>query len=311
MPQANFNTPIEPMRRQQQQGGILNALGINLSPERRAGLAAGLSSGSGNKPAGSAFVGSMGAAMQGAEKKGEHEDTEQMKRNQQQFSQTSTAFGDLMKQTQVGNAVQVGNARAKFLEEQAKNLATGGKASAAWQNTPYGRSIVIEGQVQKQADSDRKTMEKQWTLNGTLGPQQEIDKAKMKADSDAMRARLYKQVGLTPEQGAALANTGMEPPYMKGPDGKPMVGADGKKVPNPKFNPFDARHMTDEQFRATVPKGAHYIDTDGQVYTREYDDENQKSRKHDTQKKTEAQPSAGAKAAAVEREADQTSEEED
>ena len=46
----------------------------------------------------------------------------------------------------------------------------------------------------------------------------------------------------------------MEPPTIKGPD--------GKAVANPKFDPFDVRSMTAEQFHALVPMGAYYRGAD-------------------------------------------------
>lgn len=264
VPFPNFNTPIEPMRRPQEQpSGLMGALGINLSPERRAGLAAGLKSvgTNWNKPGLAAAAGSAGAAMEGSQKEGDQQDERQMKRNQQGFTQATGAFNDLMKSYATGNATKVADAHSAYFQARAQQaLATG---STDFRNTPYAKSVAIQGLVFKEADAARKTMEKQWTLNGTPLAQQEIDKQKIQADADARRDALYKQAGIDPAQGQKMANTGLEPPTIKGPD--------GKLVKNPNFNPFDARQMSKQQFEETVLKGMHYRAEDGKVYKRLYD----------------------------------------
>ena len=55
-------------------------------------------------------------------------------------------------------------------------------------------------------------------------------------------------------------NRAMEPPTIMGPD--------GNMVTNPRFDPFDLRSMTAEQFHALVPMGAYYRGVDGRVYRR-------------------------------------------
>lgn len=273
-PTPNFNTPIEPLRRPEQpQGGLMGALGINLSPERRAGLAAGLKSvgTNWNKPGLAAAAGSAGSALEGEQKKGEQEDQDQMKRNQQQFAQTSTAFGDLMKAQATGNATKIADAHSAYFQARAQQAIASGGGAGDFRNSPYGKSVTIEGQVFKETDAARKTMEKKWTLNaqnGTLTSEQQAaqraaDEQTLKAGAQTRRAELYKQAGIDPAQGQKLANTGLEPPQIK--------GADGKLVPNPNFNPFDARQMSKQQFEATVPVGAHFRDVDGKIYKRTLD----------------------------------------
>jgi hypothetical protein len=262
-PYPNFNTPIEPLRVQPRKNrGIMEALG---SPENMASLASGLKAvgNNWNKPGLAAFAGTAGSAMEGGQKKGEQEDQDQMKRNQQQFQQTSTAFNDMLKAQASGNANKINDARANYFNARAQQMVNGGTGSNAWQNTPYGRAVQVEQQVSKFGQQRETTLREQWKINGTPKAQQDADLAKLETEKDAMRGKLGQQFGLSGGQVKAIANTGTEPPTVK--------GADGKDAPNPNFNPFDVRTMNVEQFRAQVPMGAYYRDTDGKVYKRTQD----------------------------------------
>lgn len=265
-PQPQFNTPIEPLRpdRSQQGGGLLSAIGINLSPERKAGLAAGLKAG-GMKPIGDAITGAMGAAMEGGQKRGDVEDTQQMHRNQQQFQQTSAAFNDLMKAQAAGNANKFNDARMRYFDARAKQIeASGGTGTNAWQNTPFGRSIAIRRQVEQEATEREKTYREQWKLNGTKEADQQAQLQQLDAWKKSEFAKRGQPFGLSGDQIEQISGMGLQPPKIKGPDGKEIV--------NPKFNPFDARSMTPEQFKALVPLNGYYRDSDGQIYKRIHDE---------------------------------------
>jgi hypothetical protein len=259
-PQPNMNTPIEPLRRPQEGGGgILGALGINLSPEQRASLGAGLSSvgQNWNKPGLAAAAGSAGAAIQGGQKQEQEEDILQLKRQAQQFQQTSAAFNDLMKAYSTGSAVDLNKKRGDwFASRNDANVRNGSQ----WDN-PNHIAINVEDQVLRFADQERKFTETKLKARGIdSGPEWDAAEAQIKARVDQHRQMLYQQHGLNPVQGQMLANMGLAPPQIKGPD--------GKMVPNPNFMPFDARTMSASQFHQDVPLNAYYRNVDGKIYRR-------------------------------------------
>jgi hypothetical protein len=257
-----MNTPLEPMRVNRQPKGFLAALG---SPDNMAQMAAGLKSvgQNWNKPGLAAFAGSAGAAMEGGIKHGQHEDEQQMKRNQQQFSQVSTAYNDLLKAQAAGDTSKVKQATARWFDVRAKQAEAGGGGTNAWQNTPYGRAVRVIRDVQAENAEAMKTMREQWKLNGTPEAQQQQQLAQHQAKMQARAAEIAQHYGLNWQQAQQLGTMGLEPPKIKGPD--------GKDIPNPKFNPFDVRGMTEDHFKSVVPKGGFYRDIDGQVYERKYD----------------------------------------
>jgi hypothetical protein len=239
--------------------GLLATIGrsslFNMSPQQAAGLGAGLKAvaANWNKPALAAFAGSAGAAIEGQQQETDRQFAQRQQAAQQKFMQSSTAFKDMLAAQQENNMTAYREAQAKYLGARADALQTGagGKGSNAWQNTPFGHVSLIEGDVLKYQDQQRKIATEQSKTSG-----QPIDEAAIAAKTEAYRQARYKAAGIDPAEADKIKNMGIQAPTL----------ADGK-TPNPAFNPF--KNLTEDQIR-TLPDKAWFVGSDGRAYQRDY-----------------------------------------
>lgn len=193
------------------------------------------------------FARGFGQSTVGAEKNQQEQTKENQSAQGQHFNQLSTSFKDMMAARQTDNMQAYRDAQAKYLSARADALTSGaGGGSKAWQNTPYGRVLQIEKQVNSEKERATKVLQEQWKQNGVSSPEQQ--NAQLQAldqKFEARRGQLYKATGVDPQQADKIKNMGLS-----------------------KDNPFDARTMSADQFHSQVPEGAFFINKDGKVYQR-------------------------------------------
>lgn len=223
---------------------LTNALGIGR--EGWAGLGRGLTAvgNSGGKRPLAAFASGAGAALEGNAAEAGKQDEFAEKKKTNSFNQMSTAFKDQIAAQQANNQEDYKKAQAKYLEARAKSLSDGGtgtgKGTNAWQNTPYGQVMQVEGRAQQWAESREKSLRQQWRLNGTPEKDQNAQLEQLAQARQQYTDNLYKTAGIDPKAAENIKTMGMKPE-----------------------NPFDTRKMTAAQFHAQVPLGAWYIDGKG------------------------------------------------
>lgn len=215
---------------------VTSGLKAGLEPGSRvdaalAGLGKGLSAVGALRPgasAGQAFSAGAGGALSGGY------DADQ-KQKQELFSNSSAAFKDLLAAQQAGDTQAMRAAQTKLFNARAQSLMTGGgtNGSKAWQNTPFGRVIQVENEVNKFDQQQRLKIQRQLDSMGPDERKAAIDDMDKKAD--AYRQRLFKSAGIDPQQADKLKNAGVD-----------------------QKNPIDTSGMAQEQFDAMVPMGAWY-----------------------------------------------------
>ena len=191
-----------------------------------------------------ASVGQAIAAGAGGALTGGYQAQEQAK--QQLFNNSSGAFKGLLAAQQTGDKQQIDAARAKLFNAQATAIMSGrGKTGTggAWQNTPFGRVIQIENEVNKYNTQQR--LQVQGQLGQMPDDQRQQTLANLDTKAEAYRNRLYKAAGIDPATAAKMRD----------------AGTDQK-------NPIDTKGFSEDQFNAMVPMGSWYQATgaDGKTH---------------------------------------------
>lgn len=227
-------------------GGLAAAFGLDPNRVRAAmaGVGKGLyavGSARPGAPAGQVFAAGAGGSLQGAA-------DAQQKQKDALFNQSSTAFKDMLAAKNSDDTSAYRKAQSQYLAARSASLATmtanGGKGSAAWQNTPYGKVIQVENESQKYEKGQQILLQKRWTLNGATPEQQQQDLDKLNKNVDAYRNRLYGQAGIDPKQADKIKDMGTSA-----------------------TNAFDTKGMSSDQFHTQVPMGA-WFRTDKGVFQR-------------------------------------------
>lgn len=243
-PGAAQQPPAAPLTAAQQsanRGGLISgplarAFGIDPMQARNtlAGIGKGLSAAGTVRPgtpAAAAFATGAGGSLTGAEQQ-----------RQQMFTESSTAFKDMMAAKNSDNTEAYRQAQGKYLLARAASLTAGGtgKGSNAWQNTDYGKTIQVENEAQKYEKGQQILLAKRWAANGATPEQQQKDIDQLSKNVDSYRQRLYKQIGIDPSKADKLKDMGTSA-----------------------ANPFDTKGMSIDQFHSQVPMGAWYKDQNG------------------------------------------------
>lgn len=234
-----------PFAQQRGPGPYPETLPIDKTRQAMAGIGQGLANIQGPGRFAS-FARGFGQSTVGAEKNQQEQTKENQSAQGQHFNQLSTSFKDMMAAQQTNNMQAYRDAQAKYLSARADALTSGaGGGSKAWQNTPYGRVLQIEKQVNSEKERATKVLQEQWKQNGTPQDQQNAQLQALDQKYEARRGQLYKATGVDPQQADKIKSMGTS-----------------------KDNPFDARTMSADQFHSQVPEGAFFINKDGKVYQR-------------------------------------------
>lgn len=234
-------------------GNLAASLGIDPNRLRSAmaGIGKGMSAVGNMRPGasgGASFAAGLGGGLQGSEAQTQTQEERERQKKNDLFNQSSIAFKDVLAAKNSDSAEAYKQAQSKYLAARAASLSqmtAGGRASNAWQNTPYGKVIGVENEAQKFEKGQQIILQKRWTLNGATPEQQQEDLDRLQKSTDAYRKRLYKSSGIDPDQAEKLKTMGES-----------------------QSNPFDTKGMTVEQFHQQVPMGGWFKDQNGVVRQR-------------------------------------------
>lgn len=226
-------------------GGLAASLG--LSPQQAqstlAGIGRGMSAVGGMRsgaPRGATFATGLGGGIQGQQAKETEQVAQERQAKNDLFTQSSTAFKDVLAARAAGENTKYKDAQGEYLKARAQSLMTGGAKGVP--KTPYDKVTWVEGQSLKFRDQIRKTAEINARQNGTPVDEKAIDERVAKYKND-----LYKspQINMDPKEADKIKNWGTS-----------------------KETPFDTKGMTLDQFNEQVPLNAWYKDQNGELRQR-------------------------------------------
>lgn len=239
-------------------GGLMNSLGLNPNAMRigLAGVGRGLSA-VGSQPdgtsAGRSFAAGAGGALTGSNQQVERDQAQARQAQNDLFNQQSGYFKDMLAAKASDSTADYRAAQSKWLLARAQAQMVGGGSGNDLLNSPIRKVTWVEGQALKYRDQIRKTAEKNAAISEKNGEVKPIDEDAIEKATDAFRRKLYQSpaINMDPDKAEKIKNMGVEAPTTQ----------DGKQ--NSKFNPFDTRSMSEDDFNTHVPMGAWYLNQNG------------------------------------------------
>lgn len=239
-PRAPPELPPEPPSTGSRLGTALG--GMFGSRQGRAALGAGLTAGAGPGRLG-AFMKGMGGGLsaggaQGNIEKREEMDTDKFEEGKAhtRFQEQNTVYDRLVKQPY---DLAHRKAQTEWLNARTAAAKDGtGKGSNAWQMTPFGRVVIADREIEKQIESEKKSIRQGVTAGTKTAQQAKDEEAALEQKRQTLRTEYYKRYGISPQQ-ADLERTR------------------GQSAQNP-LDPV-GMGLTKEQFDVMVPKDAWFI----------------------------------------------------